>query len=117
MGPVELKIERQKEIFLLTASGELVAGEGDERIRQELDRVHESGNTRVILDLSDVSYLDSSVLGQLIHGHSVLGKAGGGLRLVNPSQRVTDLLKLTQLITIFEIYPSREEALAGWLQQ
>lgn len=115
MSPVELKVERQKEIFLLTASGELVAGEGDERIRQELDWVHKSGNTRVILDLSDVAYLDSSVLGQLVRSHSVLGKAGGGLRLVNPSQRVTDILTLTQLITIFEIYPSREEALAGWL--
>ncbi|MDA2923519.1 STAS domain-containing protein [Acidobacteria bacterium AH-259-L09] len=111
---MEVKVEDQEGVFFIIPSGELSTGEGDKRLRQELDRLQRAGNTKVVIDLSDVPYIDSSVLGQLVYGHSVLKKEGGGLKLLNPSKRIMDLLSLTRLISVFEISQSREEALAGW---
>ncbi len=92
----------------------MVTGEGEQRFKDELNRASAAGELRVVVDLSEVPYIDSSVLGQLVHGFTLLKKEGGALKLVNPSRRVMDLLKLTRLITIFDVFKSREEAIASW---
>ena len=90
------------------------AGSGDTRFREELDRLIQEGRKRVVVDFSKVPYIDSSVLGHLVHGYVTLKKRGGNLRLLSPSKRILDLLSLTRLITIFEIYESRKGVLDSW---
>ena len=91
----------------------MVAGSGDEHFRSELDRLVQEGNRNVVVDLTHVPYIDSSGLGHLVHGYVSLKKRGGVLKLLNPSQRIIDLLSITRLIQIFEVYESREEILQG----
>jgi len=92
----------------------MVTGEGEQRFKEELNRASAAGELRVIVDFSEVPYIDSSVLGQLVHGFTIMKKAGGALKLVNPSRRIMDLLKLTRLITIFDVFNDRAEAIASW---
>lgn len=111
---MDVKVEPHDDVYLVTLSGELTTGETNDRFREELEKLRGAGSRKVVLDLSLVSYLDSSALGLLVHGHSVLTKGGGGLKLLCPPDRVLDLLSVTRLITIFEIFQDKEEALASW---
>jgi len=111
---VELRVERDGNVYFIIPQGQMLAGEGDIRLKQELDRLRGEGNRRIAIDFSGVPYIDSSVLGQLVHGYSLLKKEGGGLKLLNPPKRIIDLLSLTRLITVFEIYPSRQGILDSW---
>ena len=86
----------------------MVAGSGDERFRAELDRLVQEGNRNVVVDLTRVPYIDSSALGHLVHAYVSLRKKGGVPRLLNPSKRIVDLLSITRLIQIFEVYQSRK---------
>lgn len=114
MTGVKLSVEKEGGISIIVPSGEMLAGEGDIRLKEEFDWLQKAGNTRVILDLSEVPYFDSSVLGQLVHSHAILTKAGGGLKLASPSERISGVLSLTRLISVFDVYHSREDALASW---
>ena len=111
---MDVKVEPHDDVYLVTLSGELTTGETNDRFREELEKLRGAGSRKVVLDLSLVSYLDSSALGLLVHGHSALTKGGGGLKLLCPPERVLDLLSVTRLITIFEIFQDKEEALASW---
>ncbi len=115
--PVELRVDRREGVHFIVAEGELVTGEADTRLKQEFEKLLRNGGNRVVVDFTNVSYIDSSVLGQLVHGYSLMKKQGGALKLVNPSRRVLDLLSLTRLITIFEIFPNSEDAIASWNAQ
>jgi len=111
---VELRIEQQGDIHFLVPEGQMLAGEGDVRLKQELDRLRAQGMKRIAIDLTAVPYIDSSVLGQLVHGYSQLKKEGGSLKLLNPPKRILDLLSLTRLLSIFEIYKSRQDLIDSW---
>jgi anti-sigma B factor antagonist len=111
---VELRVEREGDVYFIVPHGQMLAGEGDLRLKQEFDRLRGEGNRRIAIDFSGVPYIDSSVLGQLVHGYSMLKKEGGGLKLLSPPKRIIDLLSLTRLITVFEIYQSREDILESW---
>jgi len=111
---VELRIEQQGDIHFLVPEGQMLAGEGDVRLKQELDRLRAQGSKRIAIDLTGVPYIDSSVLGQLVHGYSLLKKEGGGLKLLNPPKRILDLLTLTRLLSIFEIYNNRQDLIDSW---
>jgi anti-sigma B factor antagonist len=111
---VELTVEREGDVFFIIPRGQMLAGDGDLRLKQELDRLRGEGHRQVAIDFSGVPYIDSSVLGQLVHGYSTLKKEGGGLKLLNPPKRIIDLLSLTRLITVFEIYQSRQSVQESW---
>jgi anti-sigma B factor antagonist len=101
-------------IHIIVPDGEMVSGEGDLELRDELTRLIEAGHFRIAVDFSSVPYIDSSVLGQLVHGYAQLKQLGGTLKITSPSKRIRGLLELTRLITIFEVFSSREELLNSW---
>ncbi|MEE8585476.1 MAG: STAS domain-containing protein [Acidobacteriota bacterium] len=111
---MKLKTECHQDVYFIIPEGELLAGQGDSELKEELDRLRIEGKKRVVVDFSQVPYIDSSILGQLVHGYSVLKKEGGGLKLLSPSKRIIDVLTLTRLITVFEIFQNRDEAIASW---
>lgn len=113
MSRVKLQVRDENGTPLLIFEGELVSGDADKRLESEFHRLIGQGCKQVVIDLSQVTYIDSSVLGKLVYGHSLLRSKGGRLRLVNPPRRVMDLLKVTRLISVFEIFGSREQALGG----
>ncbi len=92
----------------------MVSGEGDQELRDEIGRLIAEGHHRVAVDFFGVPYIDSSVLGQLVHGYAQLKQLGGTLKILGPSKRIRGLLELTRLISVFEVFSDREELLDSW---
>ncbi len=111
---VRLSTEETKGIYIILPEGEMVSGEGDQKLRDELLRLIEEGHYKVAVDFSGVPYIDSSVLGQLVHGYAQLKQLGGTLKILGLSKRIRGLLELTRLITVFEVFSDREELLNSW---
>lgn len=103
--------ERIKEgIVILDAKGQIVAGEGADRLREQLKGMAEAGPANVILNLAHVDYIDSSGLGALVMSFSALRKKEGTLKLLNLTRRNVELLVLTKLETVFEVYDDEQSA-------
>ena len=78
-------------------------------------RLVEEGKTQVLLDLSFVKHIDSAVLGELISSHLTLDGKGGALKLMHMTESVHDLLTMTKLLTVFDVYEDEPEALASFV--
>lgn len=103
--------ERVREgILILDAKGQIVAGESANRIRDRLKALAESGSPNAILNLAEVDYIDSSGLGALVISFSALEKKGGAFKLLNLSRRNVELLVLTKLETVFEVFDDEQNA-------
>ena len=103
--------ERIKEgIVILDAKGQMVAGESADRLRERLKAMAEAGPANVILNLAHVDYIDSSGLGALVMSFSALRKKDGTLKLLNLTRRNVELLVLTKLETVFEVYDDEQSA-------
>jgi anti-sigma B factor antagonist len=103
--------ERTKEgILILDAKGQIIAGDGADKLRERLKGVAESGSVNAILNLAQVDYIDSSGLGALVMSYSALRKKEGTLKLLNLSRRNVELLVLTKLETVFEVFDDEQSA-------
>jgi len=103
--------ERTKEgILILDAKGQIVAGEGADKLRERLKSAAESGSVNAILNLAQVDYIDSSGLGALVMSYSALRKRDGTLKLLNLTRRNVELLVLTKLETVFEVFDDEQSA-------
>ena len=96
--------------MVLDLRGRLVLGEETEALRGRIKRLVAAGHTRIILDLEELSYIDSSGLSALIAGFVSVRNLGGELKLLKLTQRVTDLMQITKLSTVFDTYDSMEAA-------
>ena len=109
----ELNInERQAgDVTVLDMSGKITIGEGSVALRTAIRRLLEEGKKRILLNLSGVSYVDSSGIGELVSSYTAINKEGGQLKLLNLTQKIQDLLTITKLLTVFDVYESEAEAL------
>lgn len=109
---MSLKITTRQvgDVVILDASGRITLGEGASHFRDALRDLQAKGNNRLLLNLGDVSYLDSSGLGELVSAYNAVQGGGGEMKLLHLSKRVHDLLQITKLITVFEVFD--DEALA-----
>ena len=114
---MEIVERRLEEIPILAVSGKLVAGESVSRLREKVSEMSKAGENRIILEMEDVPYVDSSGLGMLVHCYTTLERLGGGLRLVNLSTRNLELLVLTKLSTVFQLYDDEQEAVNSFFPE
>ena len=105
--------ERLVEDVIVLSLSKGLKGEGEETLKRLLDDLVRRGRIRVLIDLKDVPYLDSTDLGRLIRCHISIRQAGGRVRLCHLSERVRTLMKLTRLDTVMDLYETEEEALAS----
>lgn len=89
-------------------------GEGDVHIRDRIKDLLADGQRRILLNLADVTYIDSAGLGTMISAYATVKREKGQLKLMNVTTRVKDLLAITKLITVFDTYDSEAEALASF---
>jgi anti-sigma B factor antagonist len=101
-------------VTVLDLSGKIVLGEGDVHIRDRIKDLLADGQRRILLNLADVSYIDSAGLGTMISAYATVKREKGQLKLMNVTTRVKDLLAITKLITVFDTYDSEAEALASF---
>jgi anti-sigma B factor antagonist len=103
--------QREREgVQILELSGRITAGEEATTLRERLRGMAEAGQVRVVLNLQEVDYIDSTGLGGLVICFTTLRKAGGALKLLNLSRRNIELLVLTKLATVFEIFGDEQDA-------
>ena len=109
----ELNInERQAgDVTVLDMSGKITIGEGSVSLRSAIRRLLEEGKKRILLNLAQISYVDSSGIGELVSSYTAINKEGGQLKLLNLTQKIQDLLTITKLLTVFDVYDSEPEAL------
>jgi len=99
-----MKIEENHEadsVIVLGLEGKLMIGDGDVMLREKIETLVESGHRRIVLDLSDVPYVDSAGLGEIVRCYTALSRKNGRLKLRNPSKRIHELLSVTKLLTFF----------------
>ena len=107
---VKLTTHQKGEVIIVVASGKLTMGEGASTLRTKIRELVASGSRRIVLNMADVSYMDSSGMGELIAAHTTITTAGGEIKLLHLAKRVHDLLKLTKLYTVFEAFEDEASA-------
>ena len=101
-------------VVVLDLGGRLALGDGDGLLKERVQQLIAGGTRRIILNLTDVSYVDSAGLGALVAVFLDSKKQGGSVKLVNPSKRLRDLLTMARLLTVLEITDSEPEAVASF---
>ena len=102
-------------VTVVDLSGRIVLGEGSDTLREALRDLVDHGRKKILLNLADVNYIDSSGLGALVSGYTSLAGQQGQLKLVNLTKKVHDLLQITKLLTVFEVYEDEEAALKSFV--
>jgi anti-sigma B factor antagonist len=102
------------DVTILDLKGKITLGEGDEALKAKVNALTAQGRKRILLNLAEVPYIDSAGLGEVVHTYTTVSRQGGQLKLVNLTKRITDLLSITKLLTVFETFDSEDEALQSF---
>ena len=102
------------EVTVLDLKGRVTLGEGDELLRDKVNSLLNQGLKRIVLNLADVPYIDSAGLGEVVRTYTTVSRQGGSLKLLNLTKRITDLLSITKLLTVFETFDSENEAVRSF---
>jgi len=95
-------------------AGRITLGEGSSALRETLRDLVSKGQNKILLNLGDVSYIDSSGIGELVSGFTSVTNSGGTLKLLNLTKRVQDLLQITKLYTVFDVHDSEATAIRSF---
>lgn len=107
--------ERQVgEVMILNLKGKVTLGEGDEVLKDKINSLILQNKKRILLNLADVPYIDSAGLGEIVRTYTTVSRQGGQLKLVNLTKRITDLLMITKLLTVFETFDVEQDALKSF---
>ena len=111
-----MKINRSEKngITIIQPKGKITIGEGDVLLREEITKLLAEDKKKLVLDLGDVSYMDSAGVGELVSVYTSVKNRGGELKLAALTKKIKDLLSITQLMTIFDTYETPEEAIASF---
>jgi anti-sigma B factor antagonist len=106
-----LNARRLDDVVILDLSGRITMGEGTLVLRERIQKLLQAGDQKFLLNLADVDYIDSSGLGELVSSFTAVRNSGGLLKLLSLTKRVQDLLQITKLLTVFEVFNNEAEAL------
>jgi len=101
-------------VMILDLKGKITLGEGDEALKDKINSLILQGHKKMLLNFGDVPYIDSAGLGEIVRTYTTVSRQGGQLKLVHLTKRITDLLMITKLLTVFETFDSEPEALKSY---
>lgn len=102
------------DVMVLDVKGKITLGEGDEMLKDKVNSLVNQGQRKIILNLAEVPYLDSAGLGEVVRAYTTVSRQGGSLKLLNLTKRITDLLSITKLLTVFETFDSENDAVRSF---
>src|SRR6267142_6872277 len=102
------------DVTILDLKGRMTMGEGDELLKDKINSLILQGRKKLVLNLEGVPYVDSAGLGEIVRTYTTVSRQGGSLKLVNLTKRITDLLSITKLLTIFDTYDSEADAVRSF---
>ncbi len=101
-------------VMILDLKGKLTIGDGDELLKDKINSLVQQGHTKLILNLADVPYIDSGGLGQVVRTYTTVKQHDGSLKLMNVTKRIEDLLAITKLLTVFDVFETEQDALQSF---
>ena len=101
-------------VTIVDLSGKITLGEGGITLREEVRKLLAEGKKKIVLNLGEVNYIDSSGLGELVSAYTAVKNAGGELKLLNLTSKVRDLLVITKLVTVFDVKDDEASAVSSF---
>jgi anti-sigma B factor antagonist len=101
-------------VEIVALEGKITIGSGDIQLREVISQCLNEGKTSILLDMAGVATIDSSGIGELVGSFTTVTNRGGRLKLLHLPPKVTDLLQVTQLITVFEVHDKEADAVASF---
>lgn len=111
---MKINVRQRDGVTILEPRGKITIGVGDVALREAVHRELESGNKNVLIDMNGVTTIDSSGIGELVSTYTSVKNRGGSLKLLHLPPKVSDILQITQLITIFDIFEEEDEAVRSF---
>ena len=111
-----MKIETRTigDITILDCSGKITLGEGTMAVRNTVRDILKADGKKILLNLADVNYIDSSGIGELVSTYTTVTNGGGQLKLLNLTKKIHELLAITKLLTVFQVFENEQAALASF---
>jgi anti-sigma B factor antagonist len=111
---VKLTTRQVGDVMVIDVAGRITLGEGSSALRDALRDLVSKNQKKILLNLGDVSYIDSSGIGELVSGFTTVTNSGGNLKLLNLNKRVKDLLQITKLYTVFDVHEDEAGAIRSF---
>ena len=111
---VKLNTRQVGDVSVVDVAGRITLGEGSSAMRDTMRELVSKNQKKILLNLGEVSYIDSSGIGELVSGFTTVTNSGGQLKLLNLNKRVKDLLQITKLYTVFEVHEDEAEAVRSF---
>jgi anti-sigma B factor antagonist len=102
------------EIAVIDFSGKITLGEGSSMLRKTIRELIDGGRRKILINLFDVDYIDSSGIGELVSAYTTVRTVGGELKLLNLTRRVHDILQITRLFTVFDVQTEEDAAVRSF---
>jgi anti-sigma B factor antagonist len=101
-------------VSVVDLSGRITLGEGCSQLRELIRDLLAKGHKNILLNLGEVTYIDSSGIGELVSGFTAVSNQGGHLKLLNLTKKVHDLLQITKLLTVFDVHDDEAKAITSF---
>ena len=114
MAHLTINQRQSGDVTILDLSGRITIGEGSVQLREAVKELLGSGNKKILLNLGNVSYVDSSGIGELVSSYTTTSNQGGQLKLLNLGKKIKDLLMITKLLTVFQTFEDEQQAVGSY---
>jgi len=111
---MNLDLREKDGINILVLGGQLTGGGGDEQFREAIDTLLAAGRGQILVDFTEITFMDSAGMGELVSGHRTVERFGGVLKILNPNQRVHNSLTMAKLLPIFEVFDDEDKAIGSY---
>ncbi len=111
---MKIKVNEKYEAVIIELKGNVMGGEDTKGFNELLHKLIDEGKKNIVVDLSEVKFMNSSGLGMMIGGLTTMKKSGGNLKLAKVTEKIESLLIITKLITIFEFYDNVDDAVKSF---
>ena len=111
---MQIAERKNGDVVVLDLKGKITLGEGDELLKDKVNSLVNQGHRKIVLNLAEVPYIDSAGLGEIVRTYTTVSRQGGRLKLLGLTKRITDLLSITKLLTVFETFDSEDDAVRSF---
>src|SRR3954468_10862410 len=111
---MKFNVRQNGDVTILDLSGKITIGSGEEALRNTVQEILNSGVKKVVINMTGVTMIDSSGIGELVSAYTTATNRGTKLKLANLPAKVSDILTITQLITVFDVFDSEAEAVQSF---
>lgn len=111
---MKIELRTVRDVHILDISGKITLGEGTMTVRNTVRDILKDKGNKIVLNLADVNYIDSSGIGELVSTYTTVTNSGGQLKLLNLTKKIHELLQITKLLTVFQVFDDERAAIASF---